>query len=73
MMDISKLLYPPSALTWDANARVHINIVFGLDSALLLGPSLRHLPTSVFMLERDHECLHVQTHSHLSRRLIRMR
>jgi hypothetical protein len=37
-------------------------------------PSLRHLPTSVFMFERDHECLHVQTHcSHLPGHLTRMR
>jgi hypothetical protein len=36
--------------------------VFGLADRVLLDPPLRHLPTSVFfMLERDHEYLHVQT------------
>jgi hypothetical protein len=41
--------------------------VFGLAHRALLGPSLRHSPTPVFMLERDRECLltctnHIRTY-----------
>jgi hypothetical protein len=56
-MDITWLLNPPSALTWSANARVLCST--WLTGQSILGPSLRHLPSSVFTLERDQECLHV--------------